>query len=431
VSSGRYKAYPEYKESGAEWLGKLPSHWEAKRLGQFFDERRDKVSDKDYAALSVTMQGIVPQLETAAKTDAGDNRKLVRVNDFVINSRSDRKGSAGVSALDGSVSLISTVLTPRNIEPRYVHHLLRSRPFQEEFYRFGKGIVADLWSTNYSEMKNILFPELPIPEQTQIAAFLDHETAKIDRLIEKQQALISLLKEKRQAVISHAVTKGLNPHAPLKDSGIEWLGQVPAHWEIKKFNHCASIRNGQVDPRIEPYRSMVLYAPNHIEKETGRVLYRETAIEQGADSGKYLCVRGEVIYSKIRPALAKAAICIEDRALCSADMYPIKAENGLSDNFLLWFLLTPDFTAAAVLDSERVAMPKINREKLGDYQIPVPPLEEQAHIIAQIERIAAASDELVERAEAVTTLLQERRTALISAAVTGKIDVRHWQPLGN
>lgn len=202
----KYQQYDEYKDSGVEWLGEIPSHWEAKRLGQFFNERREKVSDKDYAALSVTMKGIVPQLENAAKSDAGDNRKLVLKNDFVINSRSGRKGSSGVSSLDGSVSLISIVLEPRNISPSFVHHLLRSYPFQEEFYRHGKGIVADLWSTNSSEMKNILIPVIPRNESNIIANFLDYETAQIDTLIEKQQTLIQLLKEKRQAVISHAVT---------------------------------------------------------------------------------------------------------------------------------------------------------------------------------------------------------------------------------
>ncbi|EQB4867310.1 restriction endonuclease subunit S, partial [Klebsiella aerogenes] len=248
----KYKAYPEYKDSGVEWLGMVPSHWNIKRLGQFFEERRDKVSDKDYPPLSVTMQGIVPQIDTAAKTDAGDNRKLVLKNDFVINSRSDRKGSSGVSQLNGSVSLISIVMEPKRIDPKFAHHLLRSYPFQEEFYRYGKGIVADLWSTNSSEMKNILIPELADDESNAIACFLDHETAKIDNLIEKQQQLIELLKEKRQAVISHAVTKGLNPDVPMKDSGVEWLGEVPEHWTVCRLKQIiksgTSISYGIVQP---------------------------------------------------------------------------------------------------------------------------------------------------------------------------------------
>jgi type I restriction enzyme S subunit len=315
--SSRYKAYSEYKDSGVEWLGNLPKHWKAKRLGQFFSERRKKVSDKDYSALSVTKQGIVPQLDTAAKTDAGDNRKLVLKNDFVINSRSDRKGSSGVSPYDGSVSLISIVLEPRNIEPLYVHHLLRSYPFQEEFYRFGKGIVADLWSTNSSEMKNINIPSIPLLEQRQIAKFLDHETGKIDLLIEKQQALIALLKEKRQAVISHAVTKGLNPHAKMKDSGVEWLGEVPEHWEVSKakflfdfitsgsrgwaehysdkgslFFRITNLTRDTIEPKLESIQNVT--PPRGSEGERSKIKVNDLLISITADLGS-VCVANHAI----------------------------------------------------------------------------------------------------------------------------------------
>jgi type I restriction enzyme, S subunit len=249
AGQAKYRPYPAYKPSGVEWLGDIPEGWKTTRLKSLFDERREKVSDKDFQALSVTMKGIVPQLENAAKTDDGDNRKLVREGDFVINSRSDRKGSSGVSSLDGSVSLISTVLCPKGIAPEFVHHLFKSYNFQEEFYRFGKGIVADLWSTNFASMKNITVPVVPHPEQNKIAAFLDYETAKIDALIAKQQRLIALLEEKRQAVISHAVTKGLDPAAPLRPSGIDWLGDVPAHWEMKRVGLlCHYISYGFTNP---------------------------------------------------------------------------------------------------------------------------------------------------------------------------------------
>ena len=225
--------YPEYKDSGVTWLSSVPADWAVRRLGFFFEERREKVSDKDFQALSVTKFGVVPQLETAAKTDDGDNRKKVCSGDFVINSRSDRKGSAGASSLNGSVSLINTVLRPLDgIDIGYAHYLLRSALFQEEFYRYGKGIVADLWSTNYSEMRNILLALPSIPEQSAIAAFLDRDTGKIDTLIAAQEKLLNLLAEKRQATISHAVTKGLNLDVPMKDSGMAWLGYVPGHWVV-------------------------------------------------------------------------------------------------------------------------------------------------------------------------------------------------------
>ena len=139
--------------------------------------------------------------------------------------------------------------------------------------------------------------------------------------MEEQRRLIELLKEKRQAVISHAVTKGLNPDAPMKPSGIEWLGDVPAHWVVKRFQRCVHVAEGQVDPEDSKYSEMFLIAPNHIEGGTGRLLAHETADSQGAESGKYFCRAGDVVYSKIRPVLRKVCIASED-CLCSADMYP-------------------------------------------------------------------------------------------------------------
>jgi type I restriction enzyme S subunit len=279
-----------------------------------------------------------------------------------------------------------------------------------------------------SDMGDIFLYQPDVAEQAQIAAFLDHETVKIDRLIEKQEKLIELLKEKRQAVISHAVTKGLDPNAPMKDSGVEWLGEIPAHWEIYKFSHFASIRNGQVDPREAPFDEYALIAPNHIESETGKLIKIETASEQGADSGKYVCRRGEVIYSKIRPALAKACLCPIENALCSADMYPISTSPVMDEEYLWRLLLSPGFTALASMESDRVAMPKINRESLNALRFPLPPITEQLSICAYVKEETEKIDLVYERATSVIALLQERRTALISAAVTGKIDVREWQP---
>ena len=147
------KGYEKYKAVGLPWLKEIPEKWEIKELGSIFDERREKVNDSDYQPLSVTKNGIFLQLENVAKTNNGNNRKKVLKNDFVINSRSDRKGSSGLSNYDGSVSLINTVLRIRKGNKKFWNYLLKSIPFQEEFYRNGKGIVADLWSTNYQAMK--------------------------------------------------------------------------------------------------------------------------------------------------------------------------------------------------------------------------------------------------------------------------------------
>lgn len=195
------------KDSDVDWIGEVPVNWSIQRIGTAFEERREKVNDTDYQPLSVTMQGIVPQLELAAKTDHNDNRKRVVVNDFVINSRSDRRGSSGVSELNGSVSIINIVLTPRkHFYGKYLHHLFRSYRFIEEFYRVGRGIVDDLWTTKYSVMKTIEFTFPGLEEQKAIADYLDTEIALIDRIIGTIHLQIDKLKELRKTLINDVVT---------------------------------------------------------------------------------------------------------------------------------------------------------------------------------------------------------------------------------
>lgn len=196
----------EFVDSGVEWIGKIPKHWKLERLGSNFIERREKVSDKDFEPLSVTKNGVVPQLDSAAKSNDGDNRKLVRKGDFVINSRSDRKGSSGLSKLDGSVSLINIVLQPININSDFSHILLKSNGFIEEFYRNGHGIVADLWTTRFWDMKSIMLAIPPKNEQLQIVEYIENQTTKIDKAIELQQNYISKLKEYKASLIDSVVT---------------------------------------------------------------------------------------------------------------------------------------------------------------------------------------------------------------------------------
>ncbi len=199
------------KDSGISWIGDIPEHWEVKKIGSLFVERREKVSDKEYPALSVSKQGVTPQLDTAVKTDNGDNRKKVCKNDFVVNSRSDRKGSCGVSPYTGSVSLINIVLSPReNIEVQYFHYLFRSNDYIEEYYRIGRGIVADLWTTRYSEMRNIFVPLPPLDEQQAIVAYIEEKCQKIDKLASELQSEIDFLKEYKQRLIADVVTGQVN-----------------------------------------------------------------------------------------------------------------------------------------------------------------------------------------------------------------------------
>lgn len=194
------------KDSGISWIGQIPAYWMVDKLGHQFVQRKEKVSDKDFAPLSVSKMGVTPQLESACKSDDGDNRKLVCKGDFVVNSRSDRKGSCGFSELDGSVSLINIVATPRKMNGWYCHFLFRSNNYIEEFYRMGRGIVADLWTTRWSEMRTIMIPVPPPEEQSQIVAYIKEKVSAIDSQISSIEKQIANLNEYKQSLISDVVT---------------------------------------------------------------------------------------------------------------------------------------------------------------------------------------------------------------------------------
>jgi type I restriction enzyme S subunit len=207
----------------------------------------------------------------------------------------------------------------------------------------------------------------------------------------------------------------------MKDSGVAWLGEIPAEWQVRPFKRLAVVRAGQVDPRDVRYQQLPLYAPNHIESGTGRLAGVGSAEEQGAESGKYQVVRGDIIYSKIRPALAKVCLAPAD-GLCSADMYPIWARTGVSVSFLMWSMLAHGFTHATTLESERVAMPKINRETLAEIPLLFPPLREQQQIASFLDERTATIDAAIAEHERNLDLLAERRRTLVSSAVTRGLD---------
>ena len=418
-----FPRYPAYKDSGVEWLGQVPDHWSVRRLGYYFSERRDKVSDLDFPALSVTKYGIVPQLATAAKTDDGDNRRKVLNGDFVINSRSDRKGSSGISDRDGSVSLICTVLQPHgSIVGAFVHHLFRSVPFQEEYYRYGKGIVADLWSTNYGEMKNILLAFPPEPEQRQLAAFLDHETAKIDALIAEQQRLIELLHEKRQAVISHAVSKGLNPNVTMKPSGVEWLGDVPAHWQLLSAKRVAEI--------FVPQRNK----PDLNSDQLGIPWVTMDQIHGDVVSASELFVSesaANAAGSKVLASGAVVASCVGTFGVCAISCEAVIINQQLQafiPGGKISAIFLKHFVSSAVQYFESIGtaatLSYVNQAGFATLPVLLPSLDEQWSITEFIDRERSKIDALEHEAKGAIDLLQQRRSALISAAVTGQIDVR-------
>ncbi|MFW6513978.1 restriction endonuclease subunit S [Acinetobacter baumannii] len=430
----QFKQYPSYKNSGVEWLGDVPEHWGMNRLGVHFRNRKEKVSDKDFKPLSVTKHGIVPQLEHAAKSDNGDNRKLVRKGDYVINSRSDRKGSSGLADLDGSVSLINIVLTPfKTIHPKFSHYLLRSYLFQEEFYKYGHGIVADLWTTNYEDMRNIHLALPSVSEQTQISNFLEQETTRIDNLISKQEKLIELLEEQRKSIISHAVTKGLNPNAPMKDSGVEWLGEVPNHWMTPSSKHLLEIpiTDGPhetpnfVDDGV-PFISAEAISKGKIDfdKKRGYITPELNAIY----SKKYSPKIEDIYMVKSGATTGKVAMVetTEEFNIWSPLAVFRCNKNKVLPKFLLAVFNSSHFYDALVLNWSYGTQQNIGMGVLSNIEIPCPPLKEQAEIIQHLDAQNTKFDKLISTQSQLIEKLKEYRSSIISHAVTGKIDVREF-----
>jgi type I restriction enzyme S subunit len=419
------------------WLGPLPAGWTIKRLGalgELIKGRGGSKEDNRDAGVPVVRYG---DLYTKFDTTIAEPAAFVSEDDaakytslakhslvFAASGESDEDiGKSALSLLDepAVVGGDTVVFHPDDeIDPLYLAYTLESTPMRS--YKAIRSTGFTVVHISAGKLKTLPIPCPPRPAQRAIADYLDRETARIDTLIEEQERLIEMLRERRAAVITQAATRGLDG-APLIDSGNVYLGAVPAHWTVSRFSREMDVNGGQVDPRDDPWADMVLVAPNHIESGTGRIVGRETAREQGADSGKYLAHAGQILYSKIRPALNKVAVAAEE-CLTSADMYAMSSRRGDDHRYLMYFMLARPFHSFATLTSLRVKMPKINRDELGEAPFLRPPVEEQRKIVAYLGQQTENIDTLIAETERFIGLSKERRAALITAAVTGQIDVR-------
>jgi type I restriction enzyme S subunit len=438
----RAKPYLRYKPSGVEWLEDIPEHWQpislkwisARYAGGTPDRGNDSYWDEGtipWINSGAVNQGVITQPSALISEEGFRNSsaKWIPQGALVMALAGQGKTKAKVAQAGIRTTCnqsMAAIVPGRSTDARFIYWLLVAQ--YEQVRNMAGGEQRD--GLNLDMLGSIPCFALPLDEQHAIADFLDRETAKIDTLVVKKRALVERLREKRAALISRTATSGLPPEAAgldpqpkLKPSGIDWLGAVPEHWEVRKFSREVAITEGQVDPEVEPYASMLLIAPNHIESGTGRLIATETAAEQGAESGKYLCRKDEVVYSKIRPALAKVTLATRD-CLCSADMYPMNGKRRFNNRYLCWLLLSEQFTAWSVLEADRVAMPKINRETLNELRLPTPPIAEQLAIADYLDKESANLDRVVVKVEEAVERHQEYRRALITAAVTGKIDVR-------
>lgn len=422
-------SYEFYKDSNLQWLGVVPCHWKTTRLGGLFKERRTKVSDKDFPPLSVTKNGVLPQLESAAKTNDGDNRKLVKAGDFVINSRSDRKGSSGVSEMDGSVSLINIVLETRDINRGFCQYLFKSYTFVEEFYRIGHGIVADLWTTRYDEMRSIILALPPHNEQANIANFLDCNSALIDQAIQVKERQIERLKERKQILIQQAVTRGLNPDVPMRDSGIEWIGEIPAHWNVQKVKHLSSFITSGPRGWSELFSDDGAYflQSGNLNEDMGVELEGAVRVNprSGAEGLRTRLKNNDVLVCITGAKTGKSSVAEdinEKEVYINQHLSMIRPNAMVIPKYLALSLYSSIGQTYFFLQQYGLKQGLSLDDVKGAFAL-VPSKKEQVEIVAYVESQCALITSGAFLLEQQISKLKEYKATLINSAVTGKIKV--------
>jgi type I restriction enzyme S subunit len=433
-------AYLSYRSSGSAWLGDVPASWDVLAGRRVFAQRRDAAREGDEQLSATQRYGVVPQREFMEREDQKvmlalgglGNFKHVEKDDFVISLRSF-EGGVEHSAHKGCVSPAYTVLRLRHdASARYFRYLLKSKPYVAALQSTTDSL-RDGKSIGYDQFGAISLPVPPFPEQTAIAAFLDRETGKIDALVEEQQRLIELLKEKRQAVISHSITKGLDPNAKMKPSGTEWLGDVPEHWTVTKLGRYISILSGFAFPStgfsMEDEDVRLLRG---INVGVGNIRWDEAVYwkrQAGDGLDRFELKEGQIIVGMDRPWIADgirvARVTADDvPSLLLQRVTAISCKANMSDDFAYLLLTSQNFVAYFTPDMTGVSVPHLSPEQIELFRVAVPSPAEQAEIVASVRKEIRKIDTLLSEVEGAVRLLLERRSALISAAVTGKIDVR-------
>ncbi len=440
--------YSEYKKTNVEWLTEVPAHWNIQSCrGVLTDrnERNEPLINENYLSLMANI-GIILYEE---KGDVGNKKpedlgkcKQVYPGDLVINSMNYGIGSYGLSKHRGVCSPVYIVLTPKlnKVEERYAFRILEIKKFQQYAQSFGNGILEHRASISWDILKNIGLPLPPIDEQRNILQFLDIEIAKIDNLVKDQEKMIELLKEKLQAVISNAVTKGLDPKVKMKDSGVVWLGDIPEHWKIYRIKNLLSVltdytANGSFASLAEN----VTYQTSGYSRLVRLTDLRENLDNEGLfvdeNAHNFLkkseLVGGEVLIANVGAYAGFACLMpsINMKATLGPNMYLMKFKKSLlSNEYALLVLMSFHAQEQLKISATSTAQPKLNKDDVKEIWIALPTeLTEQNNILSYVDSQKHSFESLIEQAKLGINLLHERRSALISAAVTGQIDVRNYQ----
>jgi type I restriction enzyme S subunit len=429
------KPYPAMKDSGVLWLGKVPAHWDVFPNRAIFTEVKE-CDHPDADMLSVTItRGVIRQralLDGSSKKD-GSNQdksayKLVRPGDIAYNKMRAWQGALGVSEYQGIVSPAYVVQRPcGGSDTRYLHYLLRTPAFAKEAERWSYGITSDMWSLRPEHFKMIYSCFPPLPEQAAIVRFLDYVDRRIRRYIHAKQKLIKLLEEQKQAIIHRAVTRGLDPNVRLKPSGVEWLGEVPAHWEIVRLGRLTKVFNGTTPSRMEPHYWENGTVPwlssgkvNDYVVKVSSELVTELALRECSIS---IVPKGSVIIGLVGQGKTRAKSAILGIDACiNQNLAAITPTRWLSSKYLLHFLTAFYWTLREF--GRGGNQEALNCEIVANWPISIPPENEQRRIVHLVDESTCRVVSAIDQAQREIDLLREYRTRLIADVVTGKLDVR-------
>lgn len=413
------KTYPTYLPSGIDWLGEIPSHWKSTRFKYFLEQITTPSLSTKKVGLENIESATGQYIETSSEFEG--NGVEFFVGDILYGKLRPYLQKVWLAAFDGNAVGDFFVYRPMsNAKSEYIKWLMLSDSFTKIANQFTNGAKMPRVSNDF--IKNLPYYLPPIEEQEAIAGYLDEVTAKVDTLMAEKRAQVEDLRKYRTSLITETVTRGLNPNVSIKQTNSEWFPNIPTNWSIEKFKYQATVKANLVHPT--DYIKHPQISPDSIEKNTGRLLGYKSVEEAGIISDNHLFYKGQIIYSKIRPNLNKVIIAPFD-GLCSADMYPIETLNNVR-YFQYLMLSNPFVSQVSVVIQDRVKMPKINQVELGEILILVPPISEQQQIADYLDEKTAKIDSLVEELEAQISDLATYRQAVITEAVTGKIDVREW-----
>ncbi|NMF56955.1 restriction endonuclease subunit S [Pseudanabaena yagii] len=429
-----FPKYESYKNSGVEWLGEIPSHWEAKRNLGLFDERKE-TNRPDMELLSVTIdQGVIRQSEISIKKDSSNEDKakykVVYRGDLAYNKMRMWQGAIGMSDFTGIVSPAYIILNTRNKNyAKFFHYLYRTELFIKEANRHSYGLCSDMNSLRYEDFKTLYSPVPPHDEVNRIVDFLDRTTTSIDQAIAKKQRLIELLNEQKAILINRAVTKGLNPNVPMRDSGIEWIGEIPEHWGVSRISFIGKIGNGST-----PNRSNASYWNNGAIPWLNSSKVNDIIIKSAEQFVTPKAVR-ECHLPLVKPNSIVIAITGEGKtrgnsAICKIETtinqhlaYIEILDKDILPEFLHLYLQGMYELIRLSSSGNGSTKGAITCDDIKKYKIPVPPLEEQKNILNvtsnRIKDIEEVSQKTLEGIEKLNSLKQ----VFISEAVTGKIKV--------